>query len=91
MSDTAAPAVDNPATTANDNGGDAPRPESAARAARLPRILRGVRRRYFLMLIANGFLQTAVTVGAALLVRRFFDGVAAALRLTTAACCWTCR
>ena len=76
MSDTAAPAVENPATTANDNGGDAARPESAARAARLPRILRGVRRRYFLMLIANGILQTAVTVGAALLVRRFFDGVA---------------
>ena len=76
MSDTAAPAVENPATTANDNGGDAARPEPAARAARLPRILRGVRRRYFLMLIANGILQTAVTVGAALLVRRFFDGVA---------------
>ncbi|HEY7599956.1 MAG TPA: ABC transporter ATP-binding protein, partial [Candidatus Limnocylindrales bacterium] len=45
--------------------------------ARLPRILRGRRRRIFLFLIANGILQTAVTVGAALLVRAFFDGIAA--------------
>ena len=83
-STTAAPAPKTPAATApeataNDNGGDTAPPVDLAaggRGGRLPRILRGKRRRFFLLLIVNGIAQTAVTVGAALLVRRFFDGVA---------------
>ena len=74
------PGATSPGATANDNGGDtAPSADLAAggRGGRLPRILRGKRRRFFLLLIVNGIAQTAVTVGAALLVRRFFDGVAA--------------
>jgi ABC-type multidrug transport system fused ATPase/permease subunit len=74
------PGATAPGATANDNGGDTAPPADLAaggRGGRLPRILRGKRRRFFLLLIVNGIAQTAVTVGAALLVRRFFDGVAA--------------
>jgi len=70
-----------PAGTANDNGAGETEPASLrlprGKAARLPRVLRGTRRRIFMMLIANGVVQTAATVGAALLVQRFFDGVVA--------------
>jgi ABC-type multidrug transport system fused ATPase/permease subunit len=53
-------------------------PDSAASgpaAVPLPRVLRGERRRYFALLILNGLVQAAATVGAALMVRRFVDGL----------------
>src|SRR5262245_7797189 len=66
-----------PAATANDDSDGEQNAAPREKVSRLPRILRGRRRRIFLLLIANGIVQTAVTVGAALLVRHFFDGVAA--------------
>jgi ATP-binding cassette, subfamily B, bacterial len=76
MTEPADAADASPAATANDESDGEQTATSAEKTARLPRILRGRRRRIFAMLIANGVVQTALTVGAALLVRRFFDGVA---------------
>jgi ATP-binding cassette subfamily B protein len=76
MSEPAEAADASPAATANDESDGEQIAASVEKASRLPRILRGRRRRIFLLLIVNGIVQTAVTVGAALLVRRFFDGVA---------------